>query len=170
LIVDEPSYLVASRAGQGFALRAKDRGQVWSLYEVVTAALAKEQQRLWSAVPREICLAESHERLSKYHHILVDEAQFFAPSWFQVVKLATEAEGHLFLCADPNQGFMKSRLSWKSVGLDVAGRTKKLRKSYGQPRLFSRLQAASWRSRPRAIRTTFWNRTGMAWSRVHLRF
>ncbi|MBI5861003.1 MAG: DEAD/DEAH box helicase [Rhodocyclales bacterium] len=130
LIVDEPSYLVASRAGQGFALRAKDREQVWSLYEIVTTALAKEQQRLWSAVPREICLAESHERLSKYHHILVDEAQFFAPSWFQVVKLATEAEGHLFLCADPNQGFMKSRLSWKNVGLDVAGRTKKLRKSY----------------------------------------
>jgi hypothetical protein len=130
LIVDENAYLDASRAGQGFALRHKDRTLVWSLYETVTTALAKEQRRLWSAVPREICLADSHERLSKYHHILVDEAQFFAPSWFQVVKLATEAEGHLFLCADPNQGFMKSRLSWKSVGLDVAGRTKKLRKSY----------------------------------------
>jgi superfamily I DNA/RNA helicase len=61
---------------------------------------------------------------------LIDEAQFFAPSWFQVVKLALAPEGQLFLCADPNQGFMKSRLSWKSVGLDVVGRTKKLHQSY----------------------------------------
>ncbi len=36
---------------------------------------------------------------------------------------------------------MKSRLSWKSVGLDVAGRTKKLRKSYRTSRAI--LQAAS---------------------------
>jgi len=41
-----------------------------------------------------------------------------------------EPGGHLFLCADPNQGFLRSRLSWKSVGLDVVGRTKKLRRSY----------------------------------------
>jgi superfamily I DNA/RNA helicase len=36
---------------------------------------------------------------------------------------------------------MKSRLSWKSVGLDVAGRTKKLRKSYRTTR--SILEAAN---------------------------
>ena len=34
------------------------------------------------------------------------------------------------MCADPNQGFLKSRLSWKSVGLNVRGRTKKLSYSY----------------------------------------
>ena len=73
---------------------------------------------------------EGHALLQKYRHILVDEAQFFAPSWFQLVKLSLEPDGQLFLCADPNQGFMKSRLSWKSVGLDVAGRTKRLRRSY----------------------------------------
>ena len=82
-------------------------------------------------LPRDICLAESgYPRLQKYHHILIDEAQFFAPSWFEVAKLSMESNGQLFLCADPNQGFMKSRLSWKSVGLDVTGRTKRLRKSY----------------------------------------
>jgi hypothetical protein len=131
LIVDESQYLEAIRTGRGFALRSKERSQFWAAYEFVSNALRASRLRMWSALPREICLAEkSQERLQKYHHILVDEAQFFAPSWFQVVKLSLVSEGQLFLCADPNQGFMKNRLSWKSVGLDVTGRTKKLRKSY----------------------------------------
>jgi len=141
LITSESGYQEVSRAGQGFALRGKERIQVWALYEAVTAALAKGHLRMWSAVPHDICLAQDHKRLERYHHILVDEAQFFAPSWFQVVKLTLENESQLFLCADPNQGFMKSRLSWKRVGLDVAGRTKKLHKSYRTTRAI--LQAAS---------------------------
>lgn len=130
LISSENHYLDANRMGQGFALRPKERSQVWALYSAVTAALAQENLLLWSALPRDICLAEQPHALEKYHHILVDEAQFFAPSWFQVVKLSSAPDAQLFLCADPNQGFMKNRLSWKSVGLDVIGRTKKLRKSY----------------------------------------
>ena len=142
LIVDETRYLEASRAGRGFALRPRERSQFWAVYEFVSDALRAARLRMWSALPRDIFFApEGHERLQKYHHILVDEAQFFAPSWFQVVKLSTMPEGQLFLCADPNQGFMKSRLSWKSVGLDVAGRTKKLRKSYRTTRAI--LEAAN---------------------------
>ncbi len=141
LIAGEAQYQAANRAGQGFALRAGERAMVWPLYEAVTAALARSHLRMWSALPRDICLLKDQRRLERYHHILVDEAQFFAPSWFQVVKLALENQSQLFLCADPNQGFMKSRLSWKSVGLEVAGRTRKLRKSYRTTRAI--LQAAS---------------------------
>ena len=131
LIPDEASYLDASRAGRGFALRPKERNQVWALYTAVSSSLRASRLRMWSALPREVCLTgDGHALLQRYHHILVDEAQFFAPSWFQLVKLSLETDGQLFLCADPNQGFMKSRLSWKSVGLDVAGRTKRLRRSY----------------------------------------
>lgn len=132
LITDEARYLEASRVGRGFALRAKERSQFWAVYASVSSALRNSRLRMWSALPQEICLAQKgQERLQKYHHILVDEAQFFAPSWFQVVKLSMVQEGQLFLCADPNQGFMKSRLSWKSVGLDVTGgKTRRLRKSY----------------------------------------
>ncbi|WKB51049.1 UvrD-helicase domain-containing protein [Eleftheria terrae] len=131
LIRDEPGYLAASRAGRGFALRPRERSQVWALYEAVTAALLKMDLRMWSALPHGLCHAvDRHARLRRYEHILIDEAQFFAPSWFQLATLSLQPQGRLFLCADPNQGFMKSRLSWKSVGLDVAGRTKKLRRSY----------------------------------------
>lgn len=129
LITDVDQYSAANRTGRGFALRPKERTAVWALFQAVTSALAKSGLRLWSAVPLEICLATDHERMEKYDHVLIDEAQFFAPSWFQAVRLAMRKRSSLFLCADPNQGFMKNRLSWKSVGLDVSGRTKKLRRS-----------------------------------------
>lgn len=130
LITDADQYSNANRTGRGFALRSKERAGVWDLYQAVSTALFQSGLTPWSAVPFEVCLAEDHARLEKYDHILIDEAQFFAPSWFQTIRLAMAPQASLFLCADPNQGFMKNRLSWKSVGLDVSGRTKKLRKSY----------------------------------------
>ena len=142
LFADEPSYQAASRAGRGFALRAKDRSELWTLHAGVTVDLAKTGMQLWSSVARELCLqTNGHDRLQKYHHILIDEAQFFVPSTLQLVKLSLAAGGQLFLCADPNQGFMKSRLSWKNAGIDVVGRTKKLRKSYRTTRAI--LEAAT---------------------------
>ncbi len=142
LIAGEPEYLTARRAGRGFALRPAERAAVWALYQHVTQDLRASGQRLWSAIPHELALAPGGaEGLERFRHILVDEAQFFAPSWFQVVKQAMRPGGHLFMCADPNQGFLKSRLSWKSAGLEVAGRTKKLRRSYRTTRAI--LEASS---------------------------
>jgi hypothetical protein len=130
LITDVEPYFDVSRAGRGFALRSKERAAIWALYQAVSSALDRNGQRLWSAVPREICLATDHAAMEKFDHVLIDEAQFLTPSRFQAVRLALRGQGSLFLCTDPNQGFMKNRLSWKSLGLDVAGRSKKLRRSY----------------------------------------
>ena len=142
LLADVAGYLQVSRAGRGYALRSGERSTLWALGQSVAQELAKSQQLMWSALPLNICQAYTqHERLQKFQHILVDEAQFFAPSWLQLVKLSLSANGQLFLCADPNQGFMKSRLSWKSAGIDVVGRTKKLRKSYRTTRAI--LEAAT---------------------------
>ena len=142
LIADERAYLAASRVGRRFALGAAERVQVWALYQAVTASLHRQGLMPWSALPGAICLApKRHPRLERYEHIVVDEAQFFAPSWFEVVKLSLVAQGQLFLCADPTQGFLKQRLSWKRAGLEVAGRTKKLRRSYRTTRAI--LEAAT---------------------------
>ena len=82
LIADEPAYQQASRAGRGFGLRPTERSMIWALYEAVTSALRDSTLRLWSALPREICLAspQHQARLERHDHILVDEGQFFAPS------------------------------------------------------------------------------------------
>jgi hypothetical protein len=142
LFADEAAYVAAARTGRGFALRPFERNQVWALHQAVTQTLRVRGLRMWSALPRELCMADrARAALRTYEHILVDEAQFFAPSWFQAVKLSLAERGQLFLCADPNQGFMRNRLSWKSAGLDVAGRTRRLRRSYRTTRAL--LEAAT---------------------------
>ncbi len=131
LIAHQSAYLDAPRSGRGFALRRTERVAVWLLYEQLTEALRARGLRLWSALAHELCLAPTTPlHLGQHHHILIDEAQFFSPAWFRLVQHALQPGGQLFICADPNQGFLKRGLSWKSAGLDVAGRTKTLRHSY----------------------------------------
>jgi AAA domain len=139
-LTNEGQYLEANRAGRGFALRPRERQQIWALRTALLGELAAQGLQLWSSLPRQICEHPERDRVEKYGHILVDEAQFFAPAWFEVVKGSLAPGGHLFLCADPNQGFLKRRLSWKRAGLDVTGRTKKLRTAYRTTRAL--LQAA----------------------------
>ena len=70
-------------------------------------------------------------KVKPYDFILVDEAQFFAPIWFDVIKaIVKPGTGQLFMAADPKQGFLKRRQSWLASGLDVRGRSVHLPRSY----------------------------------------
>jgi len=61
----------------------------------------------------------------------VDEAQFFAPLWYEIIKrIVAPDTGHLFLVADASQGFLKRGQSWLASGLEVRGRVHRLTKSY----------------------------------------
>jgi hypothetical protein len=130
LIKDENEYLEYERQGRGFALQKSQRVHIWKLYEMVVQTMSSPKGYLPSLYVKDLALLEDTTGLEKFDHILVDEAQFFAPSWLQLVKMSLISNGAIFLCADPNQGFLKSRLSWKSVGLNVRGRTKRLNYSY----------------------------------------
>ncbi|MBS7325152.1 MAG: UvrD-helicase domain-containing protein [Thiopseudomonas sp.] len=134
LISSEEAYLEYERQGRGFSLQKNQRSLIWQLYENITAALKTNntagQPHLASLYIRDLCLLDSPENLRKYDHIMIDEAQFFAPSWLQLAKKSLQANGKIFMCADPNQGFLKHRLSWRSVGLNVQGRTRKLQQPY----------------------------------------
>ena len=125
LIADKATYLDYERQGRGFGLQRKQREVIWSLYCDVMDVLSSPRGYLPSLYIRELCLAKNlDDKLTKYNHVLLDEAQFFSPSWLQLVIQSLRPAGQLFMCADPNQGFLKSRLSWKSLGLNVRGRTK----------------------------------------------
>lgn len=131
LITDKATYLDYERQGRGFGLQHKQREVIWSFYTRAMSLMSSSKGYLPSLYIRNLCLGENLDAvLTKYHHILLDEAQFFSPSWLQLVIKSLHPSGQLFMCADPNQGFLKSRLSWKSLGLNVRGRTKKLHYSY----------------------------------------
>ena len=63
-----------------------------------------------------------------------DEAQFFAPVWLELLRRALKRGGHFFLCADPTQGFLRRRLSWSDMGLEMRNRSRRLERPYRSTR------------------------------------
>jgi hypothetical protein len=133
LDLDAQAYLEIERRGRGFRLTQAQR-------QAVLAALDCYQERLrrvrgvdWSEVPRQMLgfLQQGKVASPEYDGILIDEAQFFAPLWFEIVRrLLKPRSGHLFLSADPTQGFLRRGASWRSLGLEVHGHSYRLKRSY----------------------------------------
>ncbi|MCX6071591.1 MAG: AAA domain-containing protein, partial [Chloroflexi bacterium] len=133
LIFSMSDYARAERVGRGFALNEAQRQRVYEAFRAYQAELKSRDRVDWGDVPRMVWrwVQDGRIRLPQYDAILVDEAQFFAPIWFELIKRAVRpGTGHLFLVADPTQGFLRRRQSWLASGLDVRGRVHQLRKSY----------------------------------------
>jgi superfamily I DNA/RNA helicase len=145
-------YLAADRRGRGFPLNAEQRQRLFDASQAYQLSLEKRGALDWGDVPRLIWqFSESGQvEVPQYDIILVDEAQFFAPLWMRLIqKLLDPRNGHLFLVADPTQGFLGRGGSWKSLGLDARGHTRTLHRSYRTTReimqfatLFYRLRLA----------------------------
>ena len=131
--LDREAYLAVDRRGRGFGLTAPQREQLYTAFQAYQSALAQNGTPDWGDVPQIIWqfMQSGQFDLPNYDIILVDEAQFFAPLWVQIIqKLLNPQNGHLFLVADPTQGFLGRGASWKSLGLQARGRTHQLHHSY----------------------------------------
>ena len=135
--MNRDGYLNADRRGRGFGLTVDQRQRMYDAMLSYQKMLEARDARDWGDVPRRLWhYAENGQaQLPEYDVILVDEAQFFAPLWIQLIqKVLDPRTGHLFIVADPTQGFLGRGTSWKSLGLDARGRTHHLNRSYRSTR------------------------------------
>lgn len=126
-------YLQLERRGRGFRLMPEQRQRMAQAIPHYQNLLEQNGRVDWGDVPRKLWefLQDGHLHLPDYDAVLVDEAQFFAPLWFEIIReLVRPRSGHLFVAADPTQGFLGRGASWKSIGLEARGRTHKLEHSY----------------------------------------
>ena len=133
LLFGREEYAQADRTGRGFGLTPVLRQKMYDAFVAYQTELKRRGQFDWGDVPRRVWRLYSNQALTlpTYDVVLVDEAQFFAPLWFEIIKrIVKPGTGHLFLAADPTQGFLKRGQSWRASGLEVRGRTLKLEKSY----------------------------------------
>jgi hypothetical protein len=126
-------YLGAPRSGRGFRLTQEQRQRMFDAVAHYQNLLHQQGYVDWGDVPRRLwkLIRDGKVAPPLYDVILVDEAQFFAPLWFDLLRaLVRPRSGHLFLVADPTQGFLGRGASWKSLGLDVRGHSQQLQRSY----------------------------------------
>lgn len=131
----DDAYLTAARKGRGTRLSPHQRRDLLTLLHRFRAYLRRQKLADWSEWPLRLREAPPPS-LSRegFDHLLIDEAQFFAPVWLELLRAALKPGGHLFLCADPTQGFLKRRQSWSEVGLDVRNRSVRLERPYRSTR------------------------------------
>lgn len=141
-IVTLEDYLAVPRTGRGAAIQANQRRVLFDLFLRYRANLDTAQATDWS---RRACDAlPAPPRGQSYDFILVDEAQFFARTWLRLIRKSLNPGGHLFLCADPAQGFLGRGQSWREAGLHVTGRSHVLKRPYRNTRQILSFAAANY--------------------------
>lgn len=149
-LLSSETYLAADRTGRGAPLRGSQPMEMWRLFEDYQNALATADDTDWHNIAlrfHDAAVIRKTLPFPVFDAILVDEAQFFAKVWFDVVQAALRPGGHLFLAADPTQGFLRRRQSWISAGIEVRGRTTRLAKPYRNTRAILRFARQFYESR-----------------------
>lgn len=141
-------YEAADRRGRGSRLAATERPLVWEAVERFTADLAADGCRTWLQTCADAAriLEETGPR---YRHVVVDEAQDLHPAQWRLLRAAAPARpDDLFIAGDPHQRIYDSRVSLKSLGIKVTGRSVKLRKNYRSTQEILRWSTALLVGRP----------------------
>lgn len=141
-------YLEFKRLGRKTPLRARLRRQVWEVYEAYQADLEAEGLADWQDLSLLALEEMSRQPLEgPFQHLVVDEVQDLSPVQIRVARALAaggdEGEPHsLFLAGDVAQTIYSRGFSWKSTGLELAGRSHTLRKNFRNTRQIAEAAAA----------------------------
>ncbi len=150
-IATREEYLGANRRGRGFRLTRSQRRQIFEAIRLYQLRLKEQEVMDWWDVPLRYrrWLEEGQVHPPQYDVVLIDEAQFFARVWFDIVReLVSPEKGYLFMAADSTQGFLRRGESWRSIaGMDARGHSYRLRRSYRTTRPILTFALAFYRQR-----------------------
>lgn len=136
-ISDLPGYLRVQRAGRGTSIDRKTKEKVWAVFAAYRARLDEEELSEPEDAyrhAREILRAKP--ALLPYRAIVVDEAQDLGAEAFRLIaEIAPKADGvagpdSLFIVGDAHQRIYGRRASMTKCGINVRGRSRKLRICY----------------------------------------
>lgn len=126
-------YLAAKRLGRGTRLNGQKRVQIWPVFDSLRSELRR--RGLWE--PEEAKQAAADRLLAsnqapRYRAIIVDEAQDLDAASFRLIR-ALAGQDHaddLFIVGDSHQRIYGRPLVLSQCGIQVRGRSRKLRINY----------------------------------------
>ncbi|MBX9386884.1 UvrD-helicase domain-containing protein [Streptomonospora nanhaiensis] len=125
-----PDYIRCERSGRVLHLAPEHRAHVWEAIQRYTGAMEVAGEWSYPQVALEAAriLARTGTR---YRHIVVDEAQDLHPAHWRMLRAAVpHGPDDLFIVGDPHQRIYENRVSLASLGVNVRGRSHRLRVSY----------------------------------------
>lgn len=124
-------YQAAERLGRKVRLNAERRQSLWAIFAQVWAKLQAAGSTTQAGLYHRLVVALERSPGSPVDHVIVDECQDLNQG--QVRFLAALGRGRanaLFFTGDIGQRIFQQPFSWKSLGIDLRGRTKTLRVNY----------------------------------------
>jgi superfamily I DNA/RNA helicase len=125
------AYRDVARLGRKTRIGGKQRETLWSIFERVRAELARRKAVTWSDVFGRLTedIAGGGKRV--FDFAVVDEAQDIGIAELRfLATIGSPRPDGLFLAGDLGQRIFQQPFSWKSLGVDVRGRSYALRINY----------------------------------------
>ncbi|MFD9719913.1 UvrD-helicase domain-containing protein [Streptomyces sp. NPDC059076] len=126
------AYLRASRVGRGTALGPLKRAQIWRAVDAFVKGLQASQEWTFLQVCAEATrLLEERGEGRPYRHVVIDEAQDLHPAQWRMLRALTRpGPDDLFIAGDTHQRIYGNKVSLRSLGVEVTGRSTRLRINY----------------------------------------
>lgn len=129
----QPEYLAARRVGRGTRLTRQNRAQIWPVFDAMRMEL--RQRGLWEPEEAKQSAAELIKESgldARYAAVVVDEAQDLDVAGFSLLRtlVGQSHANDLFIVGDPHQRIYGKPLILSRCGIEIRGRSRKLRINY----------------------------------------
>lgn len=143
-------YATVQRMGRKSRLGPKQRERLWPIFASVRAELAERRYTTWPSVFTKLAERYGEKAEKPFGHIVLDEAQDLGPAELRFfAAIAPETDDALFFAGDLGQRIFQHPYSWKSLGIDVRGRSSTLKVCY---RTTHQIRSAADRLLPETLR------------------
>ncbi len=121
-------YLTVARLGRRTPLNQAQRSALWPLFVHVREQMTK--RKLMTRADAYALVAE--QGVEQFDHVIVDEAQDLSVAQLRFVARLIRGDGKngLFFAGDLGQRIFQVPFSWVSLGIEIRGRSSRLRVNY----------------------------------------
>ncbi|HRZ46487.1 MAG TPA: 3'-5' exonuclease [Candidatus Paceibacterota bacterium] len=125
------SYRDVARLGRKTRLPEAQRAVLWSIFERVRNGLKERKLTTQAGLFTALASALAKDRHPPFDFAVVDEAQDISVSGLRfLAALGGNRPNALFFAGDLGQRIFQQPFSWKSLGVDIRGRSRTLRINY----------------------------------------
>lgn len=124
-------YRDVARLGRKTRLPEAQRTVLWSIFDKVRSGLKERKLMTLAAMFTELAATITKTQKRPFDFVVVDEAQDLGiPHLRFFAALGADAPNVLFFAGDLGQRIFQQAFSWKSLGVDIRGRSRNLRVNY----------------------------------------
>ncbi|MFD7578571.1 UvrD-helicase domain-containing protein [Kitasatospora sp. NPDC059817] len=124
-------YLKAPRTGRGKSISPLKKAQLWRAIAAFEEQLRQTGEWTFLQVCAQAARVLGEQESRPFRHVVIDEAQDLHPAQWRFLRaLVAPGPDDLFLAGDTHQRIYGNKVSLRSLGIQVVGRSSRLRINY----------------------------------------